>query len=187
MDFKASTTGLLLLMVAFAGCGGSAEETAGQSTPASSESTTKLEPSPDENVAGLEQMCAEAQPAMEARQATATLFQRVGGRDGLQAVVADTVRRYVENEQIKHLMEGVDTEHLAAQVTDFLVVGTGGEGEYHGRDMTTAHANMNLTNADFLAAGSDLGAAMDSAHWGEDEKQELLCAFVALRAQVVTR
>jgi hemoglobin len=187
MDFKASTTGLLMLMVAFAGCGDSAEEIAIQPTAASSESTPKLEPSPDENVAGLERMCAEAQPAMAARQATATLFQRVGGRDGLQAVVADTVRRHAENDQIKHLLEGVDTEHLAAQVTDFLVVGTGGEGEYNGRDMTMAHAHLNLTNADFLAAGSDLGASMDGAGWGEDEKQELLCAFVALRGQVVTQ
>jgi hypothetical protein len=45
---------------------------------------------------------------------------------------------------------------------------------------------LNLSNADFLAAGSDLGAAMDAAGWGENEKQELLCAFVSLRAQVVT-
>ena len=41
--------------------------------------------------------------------------------------------------------------------------------------------------ADFLAAGGDLGAAMGTAGWGENEQQELLCAFVALRGEVVTR
>ena len=42
-------------------------------------------------------------------------------------------------------------------------------------------------NADFLAAGGDLGAAMEGAGWGENERQEMLCAFVSLRGEVVTR
>ena len=95
--------------------------------------------------------------------------------------------RHLVNEQILHLMEGVDADHLIAQVTDFLVVGTGGEGEYTGRTMAESHAHLELSNVEFLAAGSDLGAAMDAAGWGENEKQELLFAFVGLRDQVVTR
>ena len=67
---------------------------------------------------------------MVARQAETTLFERVGGRDGIHTVVADTVQRHLVNDQIKHLMDGVDADHLVMQVTDFLVIGTGGEGEY---------------------------------------------------------
>jgi len=70
---------------------------------------------------------------------------------------------------------------------DLLVVGTGGEGEYNGRSMPDSHARLEMTNADFLAAGGDLGAAMKNAGWGENEQQELLCAFVGLRGEVVTR
>ncbi len=143
-------------------------------------------PTPDEQVAGLEAMCAEAQPAMAARQAENALFNRVGGRDGIHKAVAETVRLHQINEPIKHLMEGVDPAHLTEQVTDFLVLATGGQGEYDGRNMVDAHAHMNMNNAMFLAAGSDLGKGMDFAGWGEDEKQELLCAFVGLRPQVVT-
>ena len=56
-----------------------------------------------------------------------------------------------------------------------------------GRDMVATHAEMNLTNDDFLAAGFDLKTAMQTSGWGEDESQELLCAFFGLRADVVTR
>lgn len=142
-------------------------------------------PTADQQVAGLEAMCAEAQPAIAARQAEKSLFERVGGRDGIHTMATETVRLHQINEPIKRVMEGVDPDHLIEQVTDFLVLATGGQGEYSGRDMVAAHAHLNLTNADFLAAGGDLGKGMTFAGWGEDEKQELLCAFVGLRPHVV--
>jgi hemoglobin len=187
MCFRFDLTCLLILLVAFAGCGGPAVETEEQSETTSASTAPEVELTPDEQVAELEQMCAEAGSAMEARQTESTLFERVGGREGLRIVVEDTVRRHLVNEQIKHLLEDVDTDRLVTLVTDFLVVSTGGEGDYHGRNMADAHAHLELTNADFLAAGSDLGAAMEGAGWGEDERQELLCAFVGLRGEVVTR
>jgi len=182
MNKKINALFVLVLFAAFVGCSGPAEESEIEVA-----EVAAAEPTADEQVAGLEQMCADAQPAMDSRQAEATLFERIGGRDGLQIVVQDTVRRHLENEQIKHLLDGVDTDRLATLVTDFLVIGTGGEGEYHGRNMVDSHAHLELTNTDFLAAGGDLGAAMKSAGWGENEQQELLCAFVGLRGEVVTR
>ncbi len=175
---------LAIALVIFAGCAGPAEETAPEAE-AVTEAPAVTELTPDEQVAGFEQMCAEAAEAMAARQAESSLYDRVGGREGLHAVVADTVSRHQVNERISHFLEGVDADHLVEQVTDFLVVATGGEGDYNGQDMKTAHAHMALTNADFLAAGSDLGAAMTAAGWGENEQQELLCAFVSLRGEVV--
>jgi hemoglobin len=182
MNTKTNTILILMMLAAFLGCSGPAVEPETEVAEAA-----EVEPTADEQVAGLEQMCAEAQLAMEARQAEATLFERVGGREGLQVVVADTVRRHLENEQIKHMLVGVDTDRLETLVTDFLVIGSGGEGEYHGRSMADSHARLEIANADFLSAGGDLGAAMKSAGWGDNEQQELLCAFVALRGEVVTR
>ena len=171
-----------------AGCGGSSDGVSREAGGPQPETQTQEAPAPtpDEQVAGLEAMCAEAQPALVARQAENALFNRVGGREGIHEMVAETVRRHQINETIKHTLDGVDPDLLIERVTDFLVLATGGQGEYHGRDMVAAHSHLNLSNADFLAAGSDLGAAMDVAGWGENEKQELLCAFVSLRSQVVT-
>jgi hemoglobin len=182
---KYSPIFVLMIFALLAGCGGPAEEPEVEVTEAAP--APEAEPTPDEQVAGLERMCAEAGPAMTARQAEATLYDRVGGREGLRIVVEETVRRHLENEQIKHMFVGVDIERLEGYVTDFLVVGTGGEGEYHGRSMVDSHAHLEMTNADFLAAGGDLKAAMEGADWGEGEQQELLCAFVSLRGEVVTK
>jgi hemoglobin len=186
MRSKASILFLMVWLLALAGCSAPVEKAEITVAPVE-EPAPEPEPTPDEVVAELEAMCAGAGDAMAARQAEASLYDRVGGREGIHTVVADTVARHLVNEQILHLMEGVDADHLIEQVTEFLVVATGGEGEYIGRDMVEAHAHLELSNVEFLAAGSDLGASMDAAGWGEDEKQELLCAFVSLRGDVVTR
>ena len=183
MRSKGSVFILIILLIGLVGCSAPVEETA---APAE-ETVQEVELTPDEQVAELDAMCADEADAMAARQTEASLYDRVGGREGLHAVVADTVARHLVNDKIVNFLVGVDPDHLIAQVTDFLVVASGGEGEYTGRNMVDAHAHLELSNVEFLAAGSDLGAAMDAAGWGEDEKQELLCAFVGLRSEVVTR
>jgi len=179
MKLRTSVLFLLMMMVSFTGYSGSVE--------AEKSMSAAVEPTADEHAAELEAMCTGAADAMTARQAEKSLYDRVGGREGINAVVADTVARHLVNEKISHLMEGVDADHLIKQVTDFLVVGTGGEGEYTGRSMADAHAHMGLSNVEFLAAGNDLGESMKAAGWGENEIQEVLCAFVGLRGEVVTR
>ena len=186
MKSKVSFIILMILLVGLAGCAAPVEE-AEEVVEAVEEAVQEAEPTPDEQVAELDTMCAGAAEAMAARQAESPLFDRVGGRDGIHAVVVDTVARHQVNDTIVHTMEGVDAAHLVDQVTEFLVGATGGEGNYEGQNMMDAHADMGLANVQFLASGGDLGAAMAAAGWGENEQQEMLCAFVGLRSQVVTQ
>ena len=179
---------LMILLAAVVGCAAPVEEHGDHDhADHAEEAVTEVEPTPDEQVAEMEAMCAGAADAMAGRQAESSLYDRLGGRDAIQAVVADTVARHQVNDAIVHTMEGVDAENLINQVTEFLVVATGGEGEYTGRDMANAHAHLDLNNMHFLAAGGDLGAAMTAAGVGEEEQQEVLCAFVGLRGEVVTQ
>jgi hemoglobin len=149
------------------------------------ETTAKL--TPDQQVAQLDAMCAEAQPAMAARQSERKLYDRLGGRESIHAVVEDVVRRHQHNDSIAHLLDGVDLDRLVNQVTDFLAASTGGDVVYRGRDLKSSHARLELTNADFLAAGGDVEAALVAAGVGPEEIQEVMCAFVTLRGEVVTR
>jgi hemoglobin len=84
-------------------------------------------------------------------------------------------------------MVGVDTANLVDKVTEFMSQASGGDVEYTGTDMVTAHAHLSLTNADFLAAGGDVEAAMVAAGVGPDEIQEVMCMFVSLHGEVVTQ
>jgi hemoglobin len=142
---------------------------------------------PDQKVAQLESMCTGAADAMKERQAQSSLYDRLGGRESILVVVQDVVQRHLQNEAIVRVMEGVDTDRLVVQVTDFLSAATGGDVVYKGADMVSTHAHLGLTNADFLAAGGDVEAALVAAGVGPAEIQEVMCAFVSLRGEVVTK
>lgn len=142
-------------------------------------------PTVAEQVAGLEAMCAANSEAMATRQSEKSLYERIGGEEKIHEIVTEVVRLHGQNEQIAHLLDGVDQSHLIEMVTQFLVVATGGGGEYTGKGMVEAHDHLKLTNADFLAAGGDVIQSMKTAGCGEDEIQEVVCAFVGLRKAVV--
>lgn len=145
------------------------------------------EPSAGERIAQLKAMCNEAAPDIEARQAERSLYERLGGREAIHALTDEIVRLHLENDDIKHIFEGVDTSRLSDQVTDFMVVGYGGQGEYTGRDMTTTHAHLGITDADFLSAGGDIEQALENLGHGEEETQEVVCSLMPFHEQVVSR
>lgn len=46
---------------------------------------------------------------------------------------------------------------------------------------------MNLSVAEFLTAGADLGAAMASVGVGPEEAREMTCAFAGMAGEVLGR
>ena len=88
------------------------------------------------------------QPALaeDAGATTATLYERLGSWDGIEQIVTDTIANHRKNPAISHYFADVDTSQLAGHVTAFFAAGTGGPSKYEGRDMTTAHANMGLSD-----------------------------------------
>lgn len=85
-----------------------------------------------------------------------TLYERMGSWDGINQIVGDTLALHIENEDIAHYFEGVDLDQLQAHVTAFFAMGTGGPNKYEGRDMTSAHAAMQMSDADFDSAVADV-------------------------------
>lgn len=85
-----------------------------------------------------------------------TLYERMGSWDGIDKIVADTIALHLENDEIVDILDGIDLEKLHSNVTAFFAMGTGGPNKYEGRDMTSSHASLGLTEADFDAAVSDV-------------------------------
>ena len=139
----------------------------------------------EDHIAQLKQMCEETAEARAARQVETPLYDRLGGYDKISALTTEIVKLHEQNEAIKHLLVGVDGELLARHVADFVASGTGGPQKYTGRDMVSAHKNLHLTDADFVAAGGDIVKAMQSFDYGEDEIHEVICILVSLKDQVV--
>ena len=114
-----------------------------------------------------------------------TLYSRLGSWDGIHRIVMDTIANHQRNPAIAHYFEDVDTDKLAAHVTAFFAAGTGGPNKYEGRDMTTAHASMGLSNDDFDKAVADVLLALDQNDIGAAEKAEVANILESLRPAVM--
>jgi hemoglobin len=162
-----------------------AAQESGAKKPTKAAETTQVELSPDEQVAALEAQCAQSAEARAARHAERSLFERLGGEEKIHALTRELVRLHLENEDVKHLFDGLDAEKVAHRVALFIISGTGGPAVYDGPELETSHAHMELTNADFLAAGGDVIQAMKNLGHGQNEIDEMVCALVGLRHRVV--
>jgi hemoglobin len=127
------------------------------------------------------------QPALaeDAGATTASLYERLGSWEGIQQIVRDTIANHQKNPAISHYFADADTAELAGHVTAFFAAGTGGPSKYEGRDMTTTHATMGLSDADFDTAVADVLLALDQNGIGDTEKAEVANILESLRPAVM--
>jgi hemoglobin len=176
----------LSVLISVAACSEPASEPApepGAGAAPAEEATA--EPSVDEQFAALVASCEAAAPAIEARQAESSLYDRLGGRDGIRALMEHVVEVHADNPEMAPYFTDVDIDRFLENTTDFLVIGAGGEADYQGRDIVELHSTMNITPEVFLQAGGDFQIAMNDLGIGEDEAQEVVCALVSLRGMVM--
>ena len=115
----------------------------------------------------------------------ATLYERLGAWDGINRIVRDTIASHQDNPAISHYFEQVDTDKLAGHVTAFFAAGTGGPSKYEGRDMTTTHASMGLSDADFDSAVADVMKAVRKNGVDEKSAAEVAAILESLRPAVM--
>ncbi len=114
-----------------------------------------------------------------------SLYDRLGAWDGIHRIVSDTVALHESNPAIRHYFRSIDRKRLIASVTAFFAAGSGGPDCYKGRDMTTAHAHMGLTPADFDAAVSDVMNALAQNAVGQREQDEVRAILLSLKDPVL--
>ena len=136
-------------------------------------------------VVELKKMFAETAAARAQRQREKPLYERLGGRPALQAVVADIVDLHFSEPLTKPLTKGVDRDKLVTLVVEFLCRASGGPETYTGRDMVAAHAHLNMTEVHFMAAGEQIMRVLKKYSVPEPETQEVMCAIIAHHDDVI--
>jgi hemoglobin len=114
-----------------------------------------------------------------------SLYERLGGRDAITAVVDDFVARCAADGRINGKFARTDIPRLKAGLVDQVSEAAGGPFTYSGRDMRTTHDGMAVTGGEFDALVADLVATLDQFGVGEAEKGELLGALAPMRADIV--
>jgi hemoglobin len=120
----------------------------------------------------------------------ASLYERLGGMPGIDAVVDDLVTRILADRRVNQWFAHAasDPERAAAyksKLADFVCQATGGPCKYTGMDMLTAHRSRGITAEAFGSVVEDLVATLDKLKVHEKEKQQLLGLLAPLKAAVV--
>ncbi|HJU72607.1 MAG TPA: group 1 truncated hemoglobin [Gemmatimonadaceae bacterium] len=120
-----------------------------------------------------------------------TLYDRLGGRDAIVAVVDSFVARVAADQRINGFFTAAasDPARLAsfkAKLVDQICQASGGPCTYTGKDMKSAHAGMKITNAHFDALVEDLVATLKAFNVAQADQDALLGVLGPMRPDIVT-
>lgn len=131
------------------------------------------------------------------------LYDRLGGEQGVGAIVDDFVNRMLNDPRVNFVRKGVtkgsiinresaqwdaskaNVDQLKKHIAQLIALSTGGPSHYDGREMKSAHAGLKITNAEMDAAIGDLKATLDKLAVATEEQKELMAIVETTRPQVV--
>ena len=116
-----------------------------------------------------------------------SLYERLGGKAAITAVVDDFVGRVAADNRINSFFATTDIPRFKMNLVNQICEASGGPCKYTGRDMKTTHHGMGITNAQFDALVGDLVATLDKFKVPEKEKSELLSVLGPMRKDIVER
>jgi len=101
-----------------------------------------------------------------------TLYQRLGGANGIARLVDDVIAAHLINPVVKTRFENIkDLDHAKDMARQFFSAGSGGPETYTGKDMRTAHKGMNISEQEYLAVMDDIVGVMGET-WTERGHEE---------------
>lgn len=92
-----------------------------------------------------------------------SLFDKIGGRDAVNAAVDLFYQKVLADDRIKHFFDDVDMEKQKGKQRAFLTMAFGGPNNYSGKDMREGHAHLvakGLNESHFDAVMENLGATL---------------------------
>jgi hemoglobin len=115
-----------------------------------------------------------------------TLYERLGGRPAVTAVVDAFLKRVAADKRINGRFMNTDLTRLRTHLIEFVSSATGGKVEYTGRDMHVTHAGLQIVDEEFDALVEDLVGALVELKVPAAEKGELLGALGPLKPKIVS-
>ena len=116
-----------------------------------------------------------------------SLYERLGGKPAITAVIDDFVGNVAGDTRINKRFGGADIPRLKARLVDQVCEASGGPCKYTGASMRDAHKGMNITDAEFGALVEDLVKSLDTFKVPAKEKGELLGALGGMKGDIVGR
>jgi hemoglobin len=119
---------------------------------------------------------------------TRTLYERLGGYDGIAAFANDLLPRLQADKQLGRFWahRGEDGARREKQLLiDFLCERAGGPMYYRGRDMALAHRGMRISESDWNVFLGHAGAALAKLQVPEAEQRDVVAFVLGLKQDIV--
>src|SRR5437660_351260 len=130
--------------------------------------------------------CSMMESTMMGKAEDKSLYERLGGKPAITAVVDDFVGRVAADNRINGKFANANIPRLKMLLVEQICAASGGPCTYTGRDMKTAHAGMGITGGQFDALVEDLVATLDKFKVPAREKNELLSVLGPMKSDIVT-
>jgi hemoglobin len=133
-------------------------------------------------IAVLAAGCASMQDDQAAKKA---LYDRLGGKPAIQAVVDDFLGNVAADRRINQRFAGTNIPRLKTMLVDQICEASGGPCKYTGKSMLESHRGMNISDGEFTALVEDLVKSLDKFKVPAQEKNELLTALGGMKKDIV--
>ena len=119
-------------------------------------------------------------------QTTASLYERLGRREGITRITRDLIEIHQANPLVKTRFENIeDPARFERRVIEFFCAGSGGPEAYSGRDMVSTHRGMNISEQEFINVVDDAMAALEKNGIDLPTRNDVLAIFWSLKGEVV--
>jgi hemoglobin len=115
-----------------------------------------------------------------------SIFDAIGGAPAIEAATNILYERLLADPLLVRHFVGVDISKLKSHMRAFLAAALGGGDLYRGRDMRSAHAPLNITEADWDQTVGHLVATLQALAVPADVIGEIATRVLPLKDQIVT-
>lgn len=117
-----------------------------------------------------------------------SLYERLGGYDGIAAFTDDLLPRLKEDPQLGRFWKNRGEDGMAREkqlLIDFLCSCAGGPMYYKGRDMKLSHKGMKISESDWSIFLNHAGATMKALQVPQKECDEVAAFVLSLKDDIV--
>lgn len=117
---------------------------------------------------------------------TATLYDRLGSRDGITRITRELIKNHLANPIVSNRYSQIkDMDRIERNVIDFFCAGSGGPESYTGKDMLNTHRGMNISEQEFVSVIDDAMAALETCGVDAPVRNEVLGVLWSMKADVI--
>lgn len=122
---------------------------------------------------------------MSAADSPPSLYQRLGGAEGVRHLLVAFYGRVLGDPLLAPFFKDVEMARLVRMQEEFFATALGGPHLYSGAELTRVHAGLGIHARHFATFCQHLGTTLQAAGVGNDDVRVVMDRILALRKDVV--